>query len=185
MSTTPFEQALSQGLEATRASATEVALAALRAASRIEPAHPLPHFLIGANLAASGQPEAAEAAYAESLRLDPAQGVARFQLGLLQLLRGDLAGASTTWRPVLDDPAEHPLRLFAQGLLEVARGNTGLAKVLIERGIDIGPGNAALNADMRGVLGRMTSAGAVADRDAKAAANAAGQHFLINNYGRS
>ena len=73
---------MQQAIRASQANDSATALSLFEQASQEEPGSPLPHFLMGAELAQLGKMAEAEAAYARAVILAPEFAIARFELAL-------------------------------------------------------------------------------------------------------
>ena len=174
---------LQQALAASAADDSEKALELLTLACAATPAEPLPHFLLGAELAQVKRYDEAEAAYATAVALSPGFHIARFELGTLQMVLSRPATALVTWQPLLELPEGEPLRLFVLGYTAYFQDRFDDALGLFHRGMAANQVNAALNGNIRQVIERVEAAKAEAHA-APALPETASEHVLLDGYRR-
>lgn len=178
-----------QGLAASRSGDAPTAVRLFREASAAQPDSAVPHFLLGAELAQSGDVGAAEAAYANAVLLAPGFDMARFQLGLLQFTSGRVAIALVTWSPLLDRPVDQPLQRFVSGFGALAIDDFAMALDCFRDGLQRADSNEPLKADIRMVVARIEPL-AAAQRSSSLPKVEAEQpetnemHVLLSNYER-
>ncbi|WP_211473826.1 tetratricopeptide repeat protein [Collimonas humicola] len=183
---------MQQAIRASQANDSATALSLFEQASQDEPGSPLPHFMMGAELAQLGKMAEAEAAYARAVILAPEFSIARFELGVLQFVTARPAIAMVTWQPLLQLPDSDPLKLFALGYAELASDAFDGALHYFEQGIAANTTNAALNGNIGLLIAeihrlRATQAINPAAPHEEAAAEEAlpDNHFLLSNYNQS
>lgn len=177
---------LQLAIQAGAAGDTARALTLLQDEASRDPSSGVPYFLMGAQLAQSGQYESAEAAYANALARSPDLVVARFQLGLLQLSSGRAALSWLTWQPLLTLPPTDPLYHYVLGYIALSQDRFDAARLHFHAGLSLAQTNPALAQDVEktlsaidaGVKGLGTS-----DQDGTPdEAGVADSHFLLSNY---
>lgn len=185
------QKLLDQAMAASRAGATEEAIALFRAASLAQPGTALPLFLLGAELAQSGSMQEAEQAYAGAVLLAPELHTARFQLGLLQFTAGRAAQALLTWQPLLNLGEEAPWPHFVRGFGALANDQFAEATMNLEKGIAQNTENPPLNVDIRLVLRHIAELPGQPDKatvHTPSQADESGEeaaHLLLANYRQS
>jgi tetratricopeptide (TPR) repeat protein len=184
---------LSQGIAASQAGQSNAAIECWLRASALVPGYAIPHFLIGSELASTGEVDRAEAALANAVRLDPRFLVARYQLGLLQFSAGRSALAVLTWEPLLEvdplDPVSEPLSQFVKGHTALAQDDFSQALLYFEAGLAINDVNEPLSADVRLLVDRIHASMARQSPGAPQSGHSAplpdeavATHVLLSNY---
>ncbi len=148
---------IQHGLAASRSGDTDQALQWFRAACERDPKAGVPHFLIGAELAQTGDIGGAEAAYSTAVLLSPGFDMARFQLGLLQFTSGRVASALLTWQPLFGLPQTVALQRIVSGFAALAADEFDQAIALLRAGIELNRDNDALSADLSKLIARIES----------------------------
>jgi len=115
-------------------------------------------YLLGAELAQSGDYDRAIHEMQEAIRLQPSLHTATLQLGLLLLTLNRPADAVTAWRPLEDLDRNQPLRLFKDGLEALIHDDFDSSIRLLNAGITANHSNPALNRDMGLVVARAREA---------------------------
>jgi tetratricopeptide (TPR) repeat protein len=155
-----FENAVQAALAATQQGRLDDAERELHRAAEIEPASPIPYYLLAANLAEVKRNDEAEASFIACLSRAPDFAMARFQLGLLQLTNGRAASARATWERLLQLGEDSYLKHFVQGFEAILSGDRAAAEHAIHAGLALNNDNPTLSKDMHGVLQRMAALGA-------------------------
>jgi tetratricopeptide (TPR) repeat protein len=133
-------------------------LAKLRNAVSSDPLNADLRYLLGAELASSGEPEQAVVEISTALRLKPSLHAARFQLGLLYLTMARVPECFSAWQP-LDSAEDQPcLKLFKDGMQALIRDDFRQCIDLLNRGIALNTTNAPLNRDMQMIIGKAQAA---------------------------
>ncbi|MEO6938249.1 MAG: hypothetical protein ABI171_23175 [Collimonas sp.] len=183
---------LQQAIRASQANDSDAALSLFEQAGKEEPGSPLPHFLMGAELAQLGKMAEAEAAYARAVILAPEFLIARFELGVLQFVTARPAIAMVTWQPLLQLPDSDPLKQFVLGYGALAQDAFDDALHHFEQGIVANTTNAALNGNIQLLIAEIhrlratqpvtptTPTEPAADEEALP-----DNHFLLSNYNQS
>lgn len=186
MTADTYEAKMQLALSANAAGKFDETLMLLQEASEYEQATGIPHFLMAAVLAQSGQLEQAEAAYANALLLSPELATARFQLGLLQLTSGRAAMSMLTWQPLLGLPPDDPIRSYVLGYMALTHDRFQEAVEHFNAGLSLPQTNEALAGDIRNTIQAIAQ-----QRDLNPApvnpADASEEskntdHFLLSNY---
>jgi tetratricopeptide (TPR) repeat protein len=185
---------MQQAIRASQSKDSDTALSLFQQASQAEPGSPLPHFLMGAELAQLGRMTEAEAAYARAVILAPDFSIARFELGVLQFVTARPAIALVTWEALLALPDTDPLKLFVRGYTELMQDAFDDALTYFEQGIVANTTNPALNGNIqlliaeihrtRGTQGPNATAAAAAEKIADQE-ELSDNHFLLSNYNQS
>ncbi|MBX3625344.1 MAG: hypothetical protein KF892_10055 [Rhizobacter sp.] len=185
MTNTQLPPVLQQAMQASSAGDMDTAMRLLRTAIHDLPDHPLPHFLLAAELAQGGKMEEAEAAFANSVLLAPAFETARFQLGLLQFTSGRVSMAMLTWQPLVELPDTNPFHRFVSGMAALAADRFEEAAHHLREGMKLNHDNPPLNTDMQMLLDRIAQhtgdTSKAAERDDEESAQAS-HHVLLSNY---
>lgn len=154
MTTGSYELLMQQALAASQANDVDNAIRLWSEVSQCDPSSPMPHLLLGAELAQCGRIAEAEAAFANAILLSPALLIARFQLGLLQFTSGRIGIALLTWKPIVEADVHSALSSFVEGFAALARDDFAVAIAAFEAGIERNTDNAPLNADIRMVIAK-------------------------------
>lgn len=152
------DELLTQGIRASQDKDAGTALALFNEASVEAPSSGLPHLLIGAELASTGEIDRAEMAFANAVLLSPSLTIARYQLGFLQFCAGRTAVALVTWQPLLDLPDPDPLPHFVRGFAALCQNAQSEALAYYEAGLQRNEDNAPLSADIRRIMSTVQSA---------------------------
>ena len=140
-------------------------------------------YLLAAQHAQIGLNDRAIEGFQKALTIEPKLSPARFQLGLLLLCNGRVDEALAAWQPLEELAESDPYRHFARGMARLCRDDFAGCEESLKRGMELNEVNPALNADMKGVLERMSAQ--LADGSQSAAAGAQPGQILINNYTKS
>lgn len=176
---------LDQALEASAADDADKAIELFRLACADAPSDPVPHFLLGAELAQARHYAEAEAAYAGAVALAPGFAIARYELGTLQFTSSRVPVALVTWQPLMALPEGDPLKLFVQGYAALAQDRFQEALAFFHDGIAANHGNAALNANIRTLMDEIgNAAGAGKAGPSETPQETAGAHILLDAYRR-
>lgn len=176
---------LDQALEASAADDAEKAIQLFRQACANAPSDPVPHFLLGAELAQARHYADAEVAYASAVALAPGFAVARYELGTLQFTSARVPVALVTWQPLLALPEGDPLKLFVQGYAALAQDRFHEALGFFQEGIAANQTNAALNGNIRLLIDEIGNVARAADAPAPdAPQETTGAHILLDAYRR-
>jgi len=175
---------LRQAINASSSGDAGSAVQLLRQAALEQPTSAVPHFLLGAEFAQSGEMPDAEAAFSNAVLLAPRFDMARFQLGLVQFTCGRAAVALVTWQPLFLLDETDPLRAFVNGFAALAQDQFAQAHERFARGVELNSSNAALNADMRKVMQRIQDhvQGNRNGTDKTHESAESGAHVLLSNY---
>jgi tetratricopeptide (TPR) repeat protein len=176
---------LDRALHASAADDMERAIELFRLACASAPSDPVPHFLLGAELAQAHYYADAEDAYAGAVALAPGFAIARYELGTLQFTSSRAAVALVTWQPLMALPDGDPLKLFVQGYAALAQDLFQEAIGFFRDGIAANEGNAALNANIRMLIDQIDKAACAGSAPSpNASEEAAGAHVLLDAYRR-
>jgi len=174
---------MDQALAASAANDTAKAIELFSQACELAPSDPVPHFLLGAELAQAGRHSDAELAYAGAVALAPGFAIARYELGTLQFLMSRITVALVTWQPLLELPNGDPLKLFVQGFGCLTQSQPEQAIDYFRKGIEANTTNAALNANIRRLIERIEST-PVPTSAPGGDGNAEASHVLLGAYRR-
>ncbi|HWW08334.1 tetratricopeptide repeat protein [Collimonas sp.] len=179
---------MQQAISASQAKDSDTALSLFQQASQAEPGSPLPHFLMGAELAQLERMTEAEAAYARAVILAPDFSIARFELGVLQFVTARPAIALVTWQALLELPDTDPLKLFVLGYAKLMQDAFDDAQHYFEQGIAANTTNPALNGNIQLLIAeihRTRGTQAPATEKMPAQEEPGDNHFLLSNYNQS
>lgn len=163
-----FDTLIQQGVQASQANNTELALQRFKEAGEVAPGNGLPFFLAAGELAQVGRMEEAENAYATALLMAPEMSLCRYQLGLLQFATGRLPLALSTWQPLLGLAEDDFLKLFVEGYFALAAEDADTAEARFRAGMALNTVNPPMNQDVERVLGFLASAKAAQAESATA-----------------
>jgi tetratricopeptide (TPR) repeat protein len=177
--TETLDQLLAQGAAASRDGDREAALALYARAAQVDPASPLPPFLIASEQASAGDFAHAELAFASALLLAPGFALARYQLGLLQFSSQRAAVALLTWQPLFALPETEALLHFVRGFAALAQDAFEEALGHFRCGLACTPANPALCADIEQVVDAVDRL-----RAGEPPAGEGNAHVLLSAYAR-
>jgi len=150
----------------------------LRRCLEVAPRHPLAHYLLGADCAQRGDNGNALLHLVTAVEGAPGLLEARLQLGLLWLVTGHPQTASQVLAPITALPGDQAIGRFGVALAALAEDAIEAACEALRQGLAMPCANAALLADMRGLLQRIEAATAAAADPAMDADRQALQHGM-------
>ncbi len=149
---TRYRELIEQGLLASREGRTAQAVDCFLLAARELPSSGVPHFLLGSEHAAAGDPAAAERSLADAVLLAPDFHLARYQLGLLQFSSDRPGAALVTWQPLLETPDCESLGQFVRGFASLAGDHVAAAVTHFKAGLACQDVQPAVAADVQKVI---------------------------------
>lgn len=130
------------------------ALACLKRAAELDPAHAGVALFTGVVYMQAGLTEHALRSLRGAVDLDPELHLARFQLGLLLYTEEREAEATEVWKPLDRLGDTHALYLFKAGLEAMSQQDFAACRDFLNRGIAANAESPPLNEAMRAVLAR-------------------------------
>ena len=112
-------------------------------------------YLLGAELAQSGEYEQAISALTSAVAINPQLHTARFQLGLLHLTMAQPDRSLAVLAALDELPEDNALKHFKRGLQALATDDFDACIASLRHGIDLNSTNPALNLDMSMIIDRI------------------------------
>ena len=114
-------------------------------------------YLLAAEYAQIGLLKRAKEVFAMVCENEPDLSIAHFQKGLLHLSLGEKGESELAFGALLKLEDDNPLKLFGKGLIELINEEVDLARMSLEKGIELNTINEPLNNDMRTILEKVST----------------------------
>ena len=176
------DEMLRIAIEAIQADRTAEAVDLLKSLLEREPDHVFATYLLAAEHAQLGMLDEAERGFGRAVELAPDFDIARFQWGQLDWARGEPDAARSAQQPLAAKADGHALCHYARGLIATAQDDAQAAAAELQLGLSCPQEIAALEADMRRLIGSLQG---LAQSDGSMATPAVAMPVQLTKYGQS